>query len=48
MIEDGLSEMIGTKCGVRCVVTSDYILPIGREEFQELAQELGGVLGEES
>lgn len=48
MIEDTLSELIGTKCAVRCVVTSDYVLPIGREEFQELAQELGGVLGEES
>ncbi len=48
MIEDTMSKLIGTKCGVRCVVTSDYVLPIGREEFQELAQELGGVLGEES
>jgi DNA polymerase-3 subunit gamma/tau len=48
MIEDALSELIGTKCGVRCVVTSDYVLQIGKEEFQELAQELGGVLGEES
>jgi DNA polymerase-3 subunit gamma/tau len=48
IIEDTLSELIGTKCGVRCVVTSDYVLPIGREEFQELAQELGGILEEES
>ncbi len=48
VIEDAFSELLGTKCSVRCVVTSDYAMPIGREEFQELAEELGGILEEES
>ena len=48
MLEDTFSQLLGTKCGVRCVVTSEYDLPIDREEFQELARELGGVLEEES
>ncbi len=48
LLEDTFSELVGTKCGVRCVVTSEYVLPIEKEEFQELARELGGVLEEES
>ena len=48
VIEDTFSDYFGLKCLVRCVVTSDYTVPIGREEFQELAEELGGVLEEES
>ena len=48
LIEDTFSELIGTQCAVRCVVTSDYVLPIDKEDFQELARELGGVLEEES
>ncbi len=48
MLEDTFSQLLGTKCGVRCVVTSEYVLPIDREEFQELARVLGGVLEEES
>ncbi len=47
VIEDAFSELLGTKCSVRCVVTSDYAMPISREEFQELAAELGGILEEE-
>ena len=46
-IEDVFSELLGTPCGVRCVVTSEYIVPISREEFQTLADELGGVVSEE-
>jgi hypothetical protein len=48
LIEDAFSELLGTKCGVRCVVTSEYAVPIGRAEFQEVAEELGGILEEES
>jgi hypothetical protein len=38
---------MGTECGVRCVVTSEYAVPISKEEFQALAEELGGVLQED-
>ena len=48
VIEDAFSELLGVKCGVRCVLSSDYAMPIGREEFQELATELGGILEEEN
>jgi len=42
------SELIGAKCGIRCVVTSDYTVPISREDMEALAQELGGVVHEEN
>jgi hypothetical protein len=48
LLEDTFSELIGSKCSVRCVVTSEYVLPIDKGEFQELARELGAVLEEES
>jgi DNA polymerase-3 subunit gamma/tau len=44
---DIFSELMGTECGVRCVVTSEYAVPISKEEFQALAEELGGVLQED-
>ncbi len=40
------SGLIGAKCGVRCVITSDYTVPISREEMETLAAELGGVVHE--
>ena len=36
-----------TECTARAVATSDYPLPIAREEFQALAEELGGVVRDE-
>jgi DNA polymerase-3 subunit gamma/tau len=36
-----------TDCMVRTVTTSDYPVPIAREEFQALADELGGVVRDE-
>ena len=36
-----------TDCTARTVATSDYPLPIAREEFQALAEELGGVVRDE-
>ncbi len=36
-----------TDCMVRTVTTSDYPVPIAREEFQALASELGGVVRDE-
>jgi hypothetical protein len=42
------SSILGTKCGVRSVVTSEYVVPIGHDEFRELAEELGGVVRDDS
>lgn len=41
-----LSELLNAHCTVRCVVTSDYNVPISRKEFENLADELGGVVRE--
>lgn len=38
------SQLLGGKCHVRPVVTSEYSVPIQKEEFDALAQELGGVV----
>ena len=46
-IGDIFSELLRMECGVRCVVTSEYTVSISKEEFQALAEELGGVLLEE-
>ena len=42
-----ISTLTGIHCSVRCVVTSEYTVPIHKEEFHALAQELGGVVHEE-
>jgi DNA polymerase-3 subunit gamma/tau len=46
-VADAFFELTGARCRVRCVVTGDYAVPIAREEFESLAQELGGVVHEE-
>ncbi len=46
IISAAFSKILGTKCGVRSVVTSEYVVPIGHDEFRELAEELGGVVQE--
>lgn len=48
VISDSFTELIGAHCTVRCVVTSDYTVPISREEMEALAHELGGVVHEEN
>jgi hypothetical protein len=40
-------ELTGIHCTIRLVVTSEYAVPIAREEFDALAEELGGVVREE-
>jgi hypothetical protein len=40
-------ELTGTDCSIRLVVTSEYTVPIAREEFDALAEELGGVVRDE-
>ncbi len=41
------TELLQIKCIVRCVVTSEYPILISKEEFQALAQELGGEVRED-
>lgn len=40
------SELVGVKCHIRAVVTSSYTVPISKDDFQSLADELGGVVSE--
>jgi DNA polymerase-3 subunit gamma/tau len=40
-------ELTSTDCIIRLVVTSEYTVPIAREEFDALAEELGGVVRDE-
>jgi len=47
-ISHAFSSIFGTKCGVRSVVTSEYVVPIGHDEFRELAEELGGIIREDT
>ena len=44
VISEAFSQILGTKCSVRSVVNSEYIVPIGHDEFRELAEELGGIV----
>ncbi len=43
-VSKAFSQILGSKCGVRSVVTSEYVVPIAQKEFQALADELGGVV----
>lgn len=45
-VADILSDLLQTRCTVRCVVTSEYNVPISRQELEALADELGGVVRE--
>ena len=47
LVGEVFSHLLNTKCNVRAVVTSDYTIPIHKEEFDALADELGGVVQEE-
>ena len=40
------SRMLNTNCTVRAVVTSNYTVPIDKDEFKALADELGGVVND--
>jgi hypothetical protein len=44
---DAFRALSGTECTVRAVVTSEYAVPIRRDEFHALAEELGGIVREE-
>ncbi|MEZ4539351.1 MAG: DNA polymerase III subunit gamma/tau [Chloroflexota bacterium] len=47
LVTDTFRALGATNAAVRTVTTSDYPVPIPREEFQALADELGGVVREE-
>ena len=40
------SRLLNANCTVRAVVTSNYTVPIDKDEFKALADELGGVVNE--
>ena len=48
IISQAFSTILGTKCAVRSVVTSEYVVPIGHDEFRELAEELGGIIRDDA
>ena len=47
LIGETFTKLLGANCSVRCVITSEYPIIVSKEEFQDLAQELGGVVREE-
>ena len=47
-ISQAFSKILGTMCSVRSVVTSEYVVPIGHDEFREMAEELGGVVRDDN
>jgi hypothetical protein len=46
-VTDAFRTLSGVDCNVRGVVTSEYAVPIRRDEFHALAEELGGIVREE-
>lgn len=48
LIGEAFSRLLGVDCTVRSVVTSEYAIPVPEEEFRALADELGGVVTEET
>ncbi len=47
LVGKALTNLLNTTCTVRCVVSSEYPIIISKEEFNALAQELGGVVSED-
>ncbi|MCB9445188.1 MAG: hypothetical protein H6669_13245, partial [Ardenticatenaceae bacterium] len=48
LVSETFSRLLGTDCRVRSVVTSEYTVPVPEAEFRALADELGGVVKEET
>ena len=44
LLGDIYTDLLGTHCLVRAVVTSEYAVPVSEAEFRALADELGGVV----
>lgn len=47
LIGDIVTDLTGVNSHIRCVITSEYTVNIGREDLEDLAGELGGVVKEE-
>lgn len=47
LVTDTFRALGAADCAVRTVTTSDYPVPIARDEFKALAEELGGVVRDE-
>jgi DNA polymerase-3 subunit gamma/tau len=47
LLAEILSQLTAVHCNVRAVSTGDYSVPIDKDDFQALADELGGVVSEE-
>ena len=47
LVGEVVSELTGVSSHIRCVITSEYTVSIGREDLEDLAGELGGVVKEE-
>lgn len=47
IVAEAFSKLLNAHCQVRCVITSEYSVPISKEAFSALAQELGGVVRED-
>ncbi len=48
LIGDIYGRLLNTTCTIRAVITSEYTVPVPDEEFRALADELGGVVREET
>ncbi|MCP5094331.1 MAG: DNA polymerase III subunit gamma/tau [Chloroflexi bacterium] len=47
LVSEIMTQLTGIKSNIRCVVTSEYSVNIGKDDLQSLAQELGGVVEDE-
>lgn len=47
LMAEGLSALLSRECLVRSVVTSDYSIVVSKDDFNDLARELGGVVRDE-
>ena len=47
LVGEIVTQLTGVNSRIRCVVTSEYTVNIGREDLEDLASELGGVVKEE-
>lgn len=48
LVGETFSRLLGIECNVRSVITSEYTVSVPEDEFRALADELGGVVKEET
>lgn len=47
LIQQALEQLIGVKCQIKAVVSSQYVPNVSRQDLENLADELGGVVHED-